>query len=147
LQRKEFKVNLELALGQLFGTAFGTAFGKIFIDFERFLLLSFPQSLTGRQKKQKPKQTTHRNCLERRPHKNFAGFQRRIPARGIVSNTEARAGLCGGAACIAWGIRPVENKKFLCSLDLLVLLNQAKSTEYLKEKSLTENPFSGLIRV
>jgi len=90
---------------------------------------------------------TAQRLIRTRPHKNFAGFQRRIPAEGIVSNTEARAGWCGGAACIAWGIRPVENKKFLCSLDLLVLLDQAKSTEYLKEKSLTENPFSTLMRV
>jgi len=39
-------------------------------------------------------------------------FKGRIKALAIVSDTEASEGLCGGAACIACLIRPVENKKF-----------------------------------
>jgi len=86
------------------------------------------KALQGYEKSRNQDQETHWSRSERRPHKNFAGFQRRIPAGAFLSNTEAREGQCRGAACIAWGIRPVENKKFLCSLDLLVLLDQAKST-------------------
>jgi hypothetical protein len=53
-----------------------------------------------------------------RPHKNFVSFQREgsqkdDPIFQGLSDTEARAGQCAGAACIATGIRTVENKKFL----------------------------------
>ena len=68
-----------------------------------------------------------------RPHKNFASFQSEdsfssVSIEHALSDTEACAGFSGGAACIAPGIRTVENKKFLCSLDFLVLLRQGKST-------------------
>jgi len=53
-------------------------------------------------------------------------FKGRINALGIVSDTEASVGPGNGAACVACLIQPVENKKFLCSLELLFLLVQAK---------------------
>jgi hypothetical protein len=51
------------------------------------------------------------------------------------------------AACIARIIRPLENQKFLLSLDLLVLLDQAKSTEeekiiYFKNNELAKDIIS-----
>ena len=69
----------------------------------------------------------------KRPHKDFASFQSEDSQNGdptdkIPSDTEASGRLWAGAACIAHGIRAVENKKSLCSLDFLVLLGQAKST-------------------
>jgi hypothetical protein len=39
-------------------------------------------------------------------------FKGRIKELVFASDTEACAGLCGGAACVAWLIQPVENKKF-----------------------------------
>ena len=58
-------------------------------------------------------------------------FKGRINAQEIVSDTEASVGPRGGAACIACLIQPVENEKFLCSLELLFLLVQAKRKERL----------------
>ncbi len=54
-------------------------------------------------------------------------FEGRFPAVALASDARAGVGLCDGAACIVWGNRPVENKQFLRSLDLLLLLGQAKS--------------------
>jgi hypothetical protein len=39
-------------------------------------------------------------------------FKGRIKALAAESDTEASDGLCGGAACVAWLIQTVENKKF-----------------------------------
>jgi RHS repeat-associated protein len=84
-----------------------------------------------------------------RPHKDFAGFrsedsQMCAPIFQVLSDTEACAGLSGGAACIAIGIRAVENKKSLCSLDFLVLLCQDKSTIYLNLPEQIEISMNGL---
>jgi hypothetical protein len=39
-------------------------------------------------------------------------FKGRLIARAFESDTEAKAGLCDGAACIAWMSQTVENRKF-----------------------------------
>jgi hypothetical protein len=39
-------------------------------------------------------------------------FEGRLIARAFESDTEAKAGLCDGAACIAWMSQTVENRKF-----------------------------------
>jgi hypothetical protein len=49
-------------------------------------------------------------------------FEGRINAMDNVSDTEASVGPGSGAACVACLIQSVENKKYLCSLELLFLL-------------------------
>jgi len=39
-------------------------------------------------------------------------FEGRLKERAFGSDTEAKVGLCVGAACIAWLSQTVENKKF-----------------------------------
>jgi hypothetical protein len=39
-------------------------------------------------------------------------FKGRLVAKAFGSDTEAKVGLCVGAACIAWLSQTVENRKF-----------------------------------
>jgi hypothetical protein len=39
-------------------------------------------------------------------------FKGRLIALALESDTVAKAGLCAGAACIAWMSQTVENRKF-----------------------------------
>ena len=68
-----------------------------------------------------------------RPQISFVGFQGEDSCAGLWSDTEACAGLCAGAACIAQA-NPSRKKttKVICSLEFLLLLFQDKSKEMKK---------------
>ena len=56
-------------------------------------------------------------------------FEGRFLAVALVSDARAGAGLCVGAACIACGNRPVENRQFSRSLDFWLPFHQGKGRD------------------